>query len=228
MKVRNFWNCFEPACKHTDRAFSVSSASEASRPCGFGTRGGGAHWVCPLSEENGQQHTHTQREKPQRRRWSSHKADAAKFGRGGARIEEQFLSVAAFEKQKYERRRSAINQVRHQRGKQCGRCARAPVNLASEQQRQEGHRSEIPPDDSNQPSPHRAEPDARGFASKQHTKCHADQCAHQEMEKQRAKNGQRSVKASNFGQYTCSDHHRARNKSPGETAKRSPPKRMQH
>src|SRR5271156_1705246 len=47
MKVRNFWNCFEPACKHTDRAFSVSSALEASRPCGVGTRGGGPLWVCP-------------------------------------------------------------------------------------------------------------------------------------------------------------------------------------
>src|SRR5271156_5960553 len=82
----------------------------------------------PLPEKNGQQHPHTQREKPQRRRWSSHGANATEFGRGGARTEEQFLSIAALEKQKYKRRSSAINQVRHQRGKQRRRCARAPVN----------------------------------------------------------------------------------------------------
>ena len=118
MKVRNFWNCFEPACKNTDRAFSVSSASEALNHAGSVRAAVARTESVPLSEENGQQHAHPHREKPQRRRGSSHRADVAKFERGGARIEEQFFSVAALQEEKYKRRRGAINQVRHQRGKQ--------------------------------------------------------------------------------------------------------------
>src|SRR5271154_669167 len=116
----------------------------------------------------------------------------------------------------------------HERWKQSRRGANAPVDLAREQKRQEGHRSQIPPNHSKQPSPHYAEAETRRLPSKEQAKGHTDYRAHQNVKKQGANKGKRSVEAGDLGQNTRGDHHRTRYDSAHETCECSPTERTQY
>src|SRR5260370_22405840 len=175
-----------------------------------------------LPEQDGQQHPETQGEEPQRGRRRSYRPDPAQFSSGNSGIEDQPAGVAPFKQEKGQCCRSTVNQVSHERWKQRGSCISAPVADTSKHQRQEGHWSEIPPNQTKQPAPRYTKSEARSLVSKQQPVTHANQGANRQMNQQTTKAGKAAAQSGNFRQYAGGKHHQSGDHTANNASQRSP------
>src|SRR5260370_4311097 len=141
----------------------------------------------------------------------------------GSRMSQR--GVAALQQKKGQCSYSAVNQVSHEGRKQRGSCIGTPVADTRKHKRQEGHASEIPPNQTKQPSPRHTEAETRSLISKQQPVTHANQGADEQMDQKTTENGKAAAQSRNFRQYSGGKHHRTGDQAAYEAGQRSPLKR---
>src|SRR5271163_4237466 len=96
-----------------------------------------------------------------------------------------FVGVASFQYVEQGGNASAINKVSQERRQQGRSCTYPPIDLTCEDERKQGQRSQIPPDQSENPAPGSRHGKVRCLITEKYAVAHADACADQQM-KQKA------------------------------------------
>src|SRR5271165_3502479 len=72
----------------------------------------------------------------------------------------------------------------HQRWEQNGRCAGPPIGFSGEDQGQQGHGADVPPDEAEDPTPRDAHAEAGAFVAEEQAVGHADDRTDEQMDEQ--------------------------------------------
>src|SRR6516225_5892311 len=108
-------------------------------------------------------------------RGCTRRASAPRFPCGNSRIAHEPSRMAALQREKSESGRGTVDQMADKRRKKCGSRSGCPAKASAEQDRQQGHWADKPPQQAVDEAPGDSRSGIQGFVAKQQSVAHADE-----------------------------------------------------